>query len=141
MRQLCIALAGLLMSFTGFGAAESWAASSVDPVTRVWVKDLQRVEEMIAAAIQTADAAEIKRQGLIASKLIGIADNSLKSLDMEQRLDCTNAATSLMVITDDLRQTPARALVLVRRDAAEFARTMPKCERAVELKGPRHIKP
>lgn len=98
---------------------------------RIWLKDLQRSEELVAAGLQTGDAAEIKRQSMALSRVLGRITDDLASLSLSDRMECAQAGQSLFNVTEDAALTPARAVAAAKSDLAAFHENMPKCERAI----------
>lgn len=114
------------------------AGSSSAASARLWLADLQRAEEMVAAAVETADIEELQRQAAAVHRLTGRARSELND---EVRFDCILASSSLANVVSDLRiSSPARALVAARADAGAYERAMGACEHAVGLKGVRRLR-
>lgn len=120
-----------------FGTTAAIAAA--DTNARLWVRDLQRSEELVAAAIATADSGEVRRQGAVMSKLIGRIDSDLSSLSPGDRMDCVMAAQSLNNVLLDLSLPPARATVAAKQDATDYRASMARCEKTVGVKGKRSL--
>ncbi len=110
-------------------------AIALDERSALWVSDLQHVEEMIAASIETQDADELKRQTFAAHRLTGRAKTELFE---RARLSCVFASSALANFAGDLQGgTPASRLVNARADAKIYFGHMADCEKAVGMKGKR----
>ena len=93
---------------------------------------LQDSERLLAAAIETNDVTELKREGLRLSK-IGGEIASLKSVE------CSQAAGALMSLTSDWPPVDARRRRALEQDVRTFEEWMPLCEKSVGLKAERAI--
>lgn len=114
-------------------------AASADTTSRLWVKDLQRSEELVASAIATSDVTELRKQGLMVSKLIGRSYAELSALSDDGKMACLSSAQSLMNFTDSLRKSPAQALISARHDADAYRSSMASCEKANGIKPKRTL--
>ena len=111
---------------------------ALDERSALWVADLQRVEEMIAASIETSDAAELKRQTFAAHRLTGRAQNELPD---RPRLDCVSASSALANVGSDLLMaSPANRLVNARADLKIYLEHVLRCEKQVGVKGIRRLR-
>jgi len=109
-----------------------------DERSALWVSDLQHIEEMIAASIETRDADELKRQTFAAHRLTGRATAELVE---GARFDCVSASSTLANVASDLLGTsPAAALTNARADAKAYVSHMTACEKAVGIKGKRRLR-
>lgn len=117
------------------------AAAKVSPPAIIWLGDLQHAEELVSAAIATTDAREMRSQSTGLARLLGRTSDDLGSVDSEGRFQCVLAAQALFNVTNDFALPPARALVALQRDAADFHSTMPKCETAIQRKAGRRTLP
>lgn len=115
------------------------AIAEADTNARLWVRDLQGSEELVAAAIATTDAGELRRQSVILTKLIGRIDTDLSTFSPADRMDCVMAVQSLNNVLLDLSLPPARATVAAKRDAADYRASMARCEKTVGVKGKRTL--
>lgn len=129
----------MVFSMAVLACVTTTGAAVADTTSRLWVKDLQRSEELVAAAIATSDVTELRKQGLVASKLIGRGYTELSALSDDGKMACLAAAQSFMNFTDSLRKSPAQAVVSARRDANSYRTSMAACEKANGFKPKRTL--
>lgn len=119
-------------------ALASTSAFAIDQRAALWVSDLQRVEEMIAASIETGDAEQLKRQVYAAHRLTGRAQSELAQAP---RFDCVSASGALANIGGDLQMaSPANGLVNARADFKIYLEHVARCEKQVGVKGVRRLR-
>lgn len=102
-----------------------------------WASDVRRVEELVAASLETGDVHEIERQLLIAHRLAGRVSQELPT---NARFPCVSAASALAnTAADLLGPMPAKALVNARADGRIYREQMAECERKLGAAGKSHL--
>lgn len=116
----------------------AYPAYAADTNLVLWVADLQRAEEMIAAAIETGDGPELKRQSYAVNRLTGRAWTEVPD---KNRLACVSASNALANTAHSLLgDSPASALVNARADAKIYREEMAACEKSVGVRGKRRLR-
>lgn len=110
------------------------SASASELATQLMVRDLQRAEQVVAAAESSQDFPEMKKQ---ADRLLGFAARMPDKEDIGTRGACGAAVQSLRNLADDLSEPKsARKIVSSTRERKTFLEYMPMCEEDVGLQPP-----
>lgn len=113
------------------------AHASPDQAAQRWASDVRRVEELVAASIETGDAGEMRRQVSAAHSLVGRASSDLQP---GARFSCVSAASALANTASDLLgTTPAKALINARADGKIYREHMTDCDRKLGTTGKSHL--
>ncbi|MFZ5739602.1 MAG: hypothetical protein ACOY6K_22270 [Pseudomonadota bacterium] len=107
------------------------AHAEANPDFEAAVREIRDAEELINAALQTADAAELRTQG---GRLFQIEARLLKGTEPgDPRSACWRAAGDLSAAVSAIMrdETPARTLLAVNRLDKSYRENLASCERAI----------